>query len=131
MIDSVLIQPLSLLASEAWFEPDTAIKIGAFGGAILGSLCGIIGAMAGIFSPRGKAKGFVLGSMFLMVLVGAGSLVVGIVGVSTGQPYNVWFPFLLIGSILCFVTGPLIPVTKTRYRQADQRRLDAEALRRS
>jgi MFS family permease len=131
MIDFNLIQPLSAFVSEAWMEPDTAIKVGAFGGAILGSLCGIIGALAGILAPKGKAKKLVLGSMLIMALIGVGSLIFGIVAVSMGQPYGVWYPFFLIGAVLSFVSGPLIPVIKSRYRQADQRRLDAESLRRS
>ena len=47
-----------------------------------------------------------------------------------GQPYHVMFPLLLIGIVLTFVMGPLLPVMRRAYLQADQRRLEAEAIRR-
>jgi hypothetical protein len=45
------------------------------------------------------------------------------------QPYHVWYPLVLIGGILTLVMGPLLPVVRLRYRQAEQRKLDAAGLR--
>ena len=61
---------------------------------------------------------------------GIGALGVGLYALATGQPYHVWYPFALMGFILAVVLGSLLPVVRRRYAQAEQRRIDAEALRR-
>jgi hypothetical protein len=59
------------------------------------------------------------------------SLAAGVAAVMLAQPYHVWFPALLIGAILTFVMGPLLPLAVRGYRQAEARRMEAEELRRT
>lgn len=106
-------------------------RILAIGGAALGASCGVLGALAGVLAPRGKGKAIVIGGMFVMVAIGVSSLVTGAVVAFGGAPYIVYYPLLLIGFVLSVVTGPLIPVVRRRYREADVRRLEAAALRHS
>lgn len=113
-----------------WWTQQTAVWIGALGGGGLGTLGGCFGALVGVLAPRGVARGFMLTVHAAFIVVGAVALVSGIVAVSTGQPYHVWYPLVLIGAILTVVMGSLFPVIRMRYRQAEHRRLDAEEFRR-
>jgi hypothetical protein len=112
-----------------WFTQTQSVYIGAFGGAGVGVLGGILGPMAGVLAPRGKAKGLVLGLHGTVVVLGVIVLIAGIVAVSTGQPRHVWYPLLLGGGILTCVMGGLFPVVLGRYRAAEQRRMQAAELR--
>jgi hypothetical protein len=115
---------------EAWWTAQTAAWIGAIGGGGLGILGATLGVVGGKLAPRGKGKGFVLGTMTAIVILGTGALIAGIVALIQKQPYHVWYPLALEGGISVFVFGFLMPVMRMRYRQAEQRRIDAESLRR-
>ncbi|GMV72173.1 MAG: hypothetical protein DYG93_08690 [Leptolyngbya sp. PLA2] len=115
---------------EPWVPLDKAWMLGAFIGGGGGTAIGLLGATAGVLAPRGIGRRAVLGSMLAFALIGLGLVVAGVVGLIVGQPFHVWFWLLQPGVIFAFVTGPLIPVVARRYAQAEQRRLDAEALRR-
>ena len=118
--------------SEPWFDPNTfGALYGAIGGGVGGSLCGLFGALTGYLAPRGKARRFVLGAMAFFVLAGLAQLAVGLTAVAYGQPYGIWYPMVLCGGILVVVMGSLTPVVRARYAQAEQRRIDAETIRRS
>ena len=113
-----------------WWSEATATYLGAFGGAGIGILGGVYGGVAGVLASKGKARGAVLGTHVVLLGLGILSLLAGIVAAVMGQPYHVMFPLLLIGIVLTFVMGPLLPVMRRAYLQADQRRLEAEAIRR-
>lgn len=114
----------------AWWAQDVGTWIGAFGGAGLGVIGGTLGAVGGALAPKGKARGAVLGTHTALLIVSAATLLTGIAALLMSQPYHVWYPLLLIGGIGTFVLGPLLPVVRNRYREAEQRRLEAEELRR-
>jgi hypothetical protein len=79
--------------TEPWFDP---IRFGALyggiGGGLLGALGGILGGATGMLAPKGKGRGFILGTFNLMTLIGVGHLVVGLYAVFTRQPYGIWYP---------------------------------------
>lgn len=117
--------------TEAWFDPVRfGALYGAIGGGGLGVIGGVVGAMAGYFAPRGKARGFILGAFTCLLIVGVAHLVVGVYALVTGQPYGIWYALLLTGVILSAVMGGLLPVVRMRYAQAESRRMEAAALRR-
>jgi len=111
-----------------WFDEQTA---GLIGGVLGGGFGGVGGALAGMLAPRGKAKGLVLGVFAVGILIGVVLLVVAGVALVQAQPYHVWYPFGLTGLIMTLVMGGLFPVVRLRYRQADERKMEAESLRRS
>ncbi|PCJ54476.1 MAG: hypothetical protein COA70_04960 [Planctomycetota bacterium] len=114
-----------------WFSAETANLFGGFGGAGIGVIGGSLGAAAGVLAPKGKGRGIVLGGMIIFAVVGVITLIIGVVAVSGGQPYHVWYPMVLLGAMLAGLFGGLTPVIRKRYSEAEARRLDADALRRS
>ena len=114
-----------------WWNPQNAGLIGGIGGAVLGILGGIAGTLAGALAPRGKAKRLVMTLFISMFTGGIVALAIGIVALTVGQPYAVWYPLVLFGGIMALVVGPLIPLVRLRYRQAEARRLEAAELRRT
>ena len=114
-----------------WWNATSGNYFGAFGGTGLGVLGGILGPMIGILAPKGSCKVLVMSLMGLMILVCAVLLGAGLFAVTQGQPRHVWYPLILIGGIGVFVLTPLSFVVRLRYREAEQRKLEAESLRRS
>lgn len=100
-------------------------------GGVVGGLCGVLGALAGVLAPRGKGKPIVVGGFVLFMLIGVVGLIGGGVLAMRGVPFVAYWPALLIGFILLTVLGSLFPVVLKRYREADVRRLEAAALRQS
>ncbi len=116
----------------AWFDSNTAGLVGAGVGSGIGVIVGGIGGpLAGTLAPRGKAKTLVVGFFLTSLAIGVILALVGIAALVMGQPYHVWFVFVLPGALTATLTGSLLPVVLKRYAQADQRRLEAEELRRS
>jgi hypothetical protein len=116
--------------AEPWFDPNTfGAWFGAIGGGIGGSLGGLWGALGGVLAPRGKGRAFILGFGWLMVVAGVVSLAFGLYALAVGQPYGIWYGPVLLGIIVTTVVGSLMPVVRLRYRQADERRLQAEDFR--
>ena len=64
-----------------------------------------------------------------MIGFGFVSLTLGIYAWATGQPYGIWYPLALLGFISCAVFGGLFPMILRRYRNAEQRKIDAQGLR--
>lgn len=113
-----------------WWSAEHAAWIGAIGGSAVGIVGGVFGMLIGVCAPRGAARGLVLTGHLALVGLGAAVLLTGIAAIVLGQPRHVWYPLLLGGGILTVVLGSLIPAVRARYRQAEARRLDAEAIRR-
>ncbi|MCL2640402.1 MAG: hypothetical protein FWD53_06125 [Phycisphaerales bacterium] len=121
-----------------WWSEQTATMIGAFGGAAIGILGGIVGTLGGIMVPRGKGKRLVYGSVAFLGIIGLPLLILGLVALVVGQPYAVWFSPLMAGVVCVACVSFVFPGIARGYRlaennrlAAEKRRLDAEELRRS
>lgn len=104
-----------------WFSNRTAGLIGGLGGSVIG----LWGALIGVLSSRGKARGFVLGSANTLLVIGIGSLVFGAVALAADQPYVVYYPSLLIGIIVVAVMGKLRGTLSARYEQLELKRMQS------
>ncbi|MFN0133522.1 MAG: hypothetical protein ACKVW3_13470 [Phycisphaerales bacterium] len=114
-----------------WFTFQEANMFGALAGSIFGGVGGGgMGVLIGICAPRGKFKRLVLGLQVGWLICGVVCLAAGIYAAIEGQPSHVIRPFVLVGAIMAGVMGGLLPVTLRAYRQAEQRRLAVEELRR-
>lgn len=112
-----------------WWTEQVGAYIGAFGGASAGVFGGAFGAAVGVLAPRGKCKGVVMGFHFGLVAIGAVAGAAGVAALAMGQPRHVYYPLLLGGGILTIVLGSLVPVVQQRYREAEERRLNAKLMR--
>lgn len=111
--------------NNAWFDPMVWSWVP---GTLLGAIGGVMGALCGTLAPQGKAKGLVLGAWYAILLTCAVLLVLSIVAFFSGQPYGVWYGLGLPGVIGLVVMGSLLPVVKLRYRQAEERKMQAQDL---
>lgn len=111
--------------SEPWFDGNVW---GWLPGTLLGVAGGIWGSLLGVLAPRGKGKTLLMGACFLMLAIASVMMAAGLVGWTTGQPWLVWYPLLLPGILTLAVLGPLGFVARTRYREAELRRMQAQEL---
>lgn len=115
---------------DPWFDAQTAGIAGGIAGTLVGVVYGgIVGGVGGVLASMGKGRSFVLWMYRSGIGFGAASLLVGLFALVRGQPYHVWYGFVLIGAVLCAVLGFLLPVIKQQYRMHEQRKLDADAIR--
>jgi hypothetical protein len=118
--------------AEPWFEPSMfGALFGGLVGGVGGTGAGILGALAGTLAPQGKGRALILGGMYMFVALGLCLAVAGLVALILGQPWYIWFFPTQTGVIFAIVPGCLIPILKRRYREAEERRLEAESLRHS
>ncbi len=113
-----------------WVDPQLcSMWYGAIvGGVVLGG-GGVLGSLAGLWAPRAKACRWILGGMQAFVTFGLIQAAVGIVALISGQPYGIWYPLLLCGGISTLVMGLNLPRIRRAYMVAENRRVQAEALR--
>lgn len=104
-----------------WFSNRTAGWIGGIGGTLLG----LWGALIGIVSSRGKARGFAVGSANALLFIGLASLIAGIVALGMAQPYAVYFPLLLLGVIIVAVMVMLRRTLSAHYEQLELKRMQS------
>ena len=122
---TVWIDSLQLVAGLAegsgWWSGRTAGLIGGIGGTVIGML----GALLGTLTSRRRARGLVLGAMLILTVVGAGLILVGGVAVLLKQPYAVYFPLLLGGSILAMVFWSGRRTARRSFEDAELRKMRA------
>ena len=110
-----------LADSAAWWSNRQA---GMLGG-IIGSALGILGAVVGWLGSAVRAKGFVLGTLRAMGWFGIGALASGALALAVGQPYAVYYPLLLLGSISAALGFSLPRSLSRRYEDLELRRMQA------
>jgi hypothetical protein len=103
----------------AWWSRSFGNKLGAY----LGSLIGILGGIVGWLGGNGKARGFVMVSLWSLLVFGLCSLATGVVAVILHQPYMVYYPLLLLGIISAAVSTSCIRTFRKRYEKAELRRM--------
>ncbi len=115
-----------------WWTAQEAGLIGGLGGGVgIGGLGALFGVCMGVFASKGKLRALNLAIAVLLAVIGIGSLVVGIAAVISSQPYHVWYPLVLVGFLGSFFGIGGFFMARFVYAQAEQRRIDAEQLRRS
>lgn len=112
--------------NDVWFDPN---RWAWLPGTLLGSLGGLWGALLGSLAPRGKARGLVLCSGFLLLGTGVALLIAAIAALVDGQPYGIWYGLGLPGILLTVLMTMFLPMAFLRYRQAEERRMSAKDLR--
>ncbi len=108
-------------AAAAWWSEPSAGLVGGIGGGLLGSMGAVIGVLAGC----GAARKLVVGLCIAIIAVGALSLITGGIALLMGQPWYVYYPFLLGGVIGVAVCGFNLPALRRRYDALELRRMTA------
>lgn len=105
----------------AWWDA----RQGGLIGGIAGSALGLAGALIGVLCSLGRCRSAVMTLMTVVSLLGATALIAGIVALSSGQPYGVFYPLLLGGGLAFLLFGALRPVIRRRYVVSELRRMTA------
>ena len=114
-----------LPASGEWFDARTGNMGGGIGGTLMGCYGALFGILCGILVPLGKGKRLLYGMILFAFVMGVFSLVVGITAVFCGQPYHVWYPFVLLGGITIFVFPAPYLTIRQQYAQVELRKMQA------
>lgn len=107
--------------SRAWWSGRDAGILGAIAGLVIGGL----GTVLGWLGSAGRAKAFVLNTLKGVAWVGLGVFVLGAVAFVRSQPYEVYYPLLLLGSIAATVGFSLPRSVSKRYEDLELRRMQA------
>jgi hypothetical protein len=107
--------------SSAWWSDRQA---GVFG-SIVGSALGVLGAIIGILGSIGRARDFVLRALQGMAWVGLAAVALGLMALIYGQPYAVYYPLLLAGTISAALGFSLPRSLSKRYEDLELRRMHA------
>lgn len=113
----MMIQPWFNPTQYAWI-PGTAYGVAAV----------LTAGLVGWLVPRGRARAFILRAWFALWATAVALLTVGLLALIRGQPWGVWFGFLLPGAVGTLVVGANSLVILKRYRDVEERRLSAKDL---
>ena len=105
----------------AWWSRSFGNKLGAYLGSLIGILAGTVGWIGG----KGKARGFVMAFFWSLLVFGLCSLAAGVAALILRQPYMVYYPLLLLGTITSAVSPSCIRTFRKRYEKAELRRMSA------
>ena len=96
-------------------------RVGGIGGAVLGCLAGLFAFLAG----RGKARGFVLAGIWIMIVIGTVSTAAGLVALLLSQPDEVWLPLMLAGLLLLLIMPLRLKDFHGKYENRELRKMAA------
>ena len=108
---------------EPWFDANQYAWIP---GTVYGCMAGVMGALVGVFVPRGKARRQICAAWAALWSVAILLLGAGLLALQSGQPWGIWYGLLLPGAIGTTVVGANFLVILKRYREVEQRRLAAK-----
>jgi hypothetical protein len=97
-------------------------------GVLLGVAGGIEGTLAGLCAPRGEWRTLVMGVHYGLLPSCAFLLVVGVVALTTGQPYGIWYGLGFPGLLGPVILSPLTWLVRKRYIEAELHKSTAEDL---
>lgn len=109
--------------TEPWFDPNHWAWLP---GTLLGCLIGLWGGLTGTLLPLGKGRIVVFGLGLLSIGLATASMIMGLIALASGQPFDVWF----------FLIGPILPMNiflvvalcflPMGYRMVEARRMRSE-----
>jgi hypothetical protein len=99
---------------QPWFNPDSYAWIP---GTVFGGVALLLGGLVVWLVPQGRAKPFILRAWIGLWLVAFGLLGTGAFALFAGQPWGVWYCFLLPGVVGVFVLGGNFLFILKRYRE--------------
>ena len=107
-----------------WFNQCASNTILNWGGAIGGCFGGLIGVLCFLVS-RGKGRRLMTGLLVFGITTGAILLAAGLVALCLGQPYHVWYPFVLGGGIPVLALSYVFWAVRRGYKYSELRKMQA------
>jgi hypothetical protein len=104
-----------------WWSERASGWIGGFAGGIGGSL----GSLLSLLAAKGRGRAFVIMATRILVGLGIVSTVLGVVALTSGQPYHVWFVLLLLGILLSGILIPRLRGYQKQYADLELRRMSS------
>jgi hypothetical protein len=109
----------AMSAPGGWWSPETAGWIGA----AAGSAVGMLGALVGTLCSLGRGRRLVMAGLLALGVSGLALLAVGVAALALGQPYEVWYPLLLMGVLAPVLAFSLLPAARRRFEALELRRM--------
>lgn len=106
-------------------DPVTRLENPGRWGGIAGGILGVIGAVLGTLAGAGRARTFVLAGLKGLMVAGVVGLLLGILALFRNDPYQTYFPLLLISTIALAVPAFSLPGVRKRYEELELRRMRA------
>ncbi len=124
-LSGITVSDIQTSVAGEWFSS----RMGGMAGGILGSLAGIygglVGGLSGFLVPRGKGRRWITGLFIFGAIMGVLQLAFGLTALILGQPWHVWYPFVLVGGLLAVIlTSSLLSINKA-YAQVELRKMQA------
>jgi hypothetical protein len=120
---TVYIRPIKLLGVTGnWWSAKQSGLVGGAAG-IFGGVVGCFGGLLGCLAGFGKARKFVLTTTKIFIALGMLLTITGIVAIACGQPFFVWYVFLLPGVMLTLIFSLNFPLIQRRYDDLEIRRM--------
>ncbi len=107
--------------AHAWWSDRQGGMVGGILGGVLGTLGGVIGWLA----SKGRARRFVVGASLASIAVGIVLLILGVAAVLMRQPYGVWSPLLLCGTLIVSILPGQLRIFRRTYEEQELRRMGA------
>lgn len=111
-------------APGAWWGPRMAGVVGGLTGGVIG----LMGAVIGVLAQKGRGRSLALAFLKAMITVGAVALALGAVALLRSQPYEVFYPLLLVGALSFVIPLFLQPVVRRHYEDLELRKMTAQDL---
>jgi hypothetical protein len=115
--------------AEPWFDPMASARFAGLIGGGAGALLGLLGALTGTLLPRGKGQAGLTVVWGFFVVVGLASLAAGIIALTSGQPYAIWYPLTLCGVIVGGLSLMALSMVRKAFRMLQARKLAAAEIR--
>ncbi len=107
-----------------WFD----MRISYLPGTIFGTTVGLWGATVGILSSKRWAYPFLLSTGIVACVIALGMLILGTIGLLTGQPYAIWYALILPGAIGTIQMPFFLWMIIIRHRSTELLKLASEDL---
>ncbi|MBC03393.1 MAG: hypothetical protein CMJ34_08850 [Phycisphaerae bacterium] len=114
---------------DAWWSDTQSTATSAVVLIALGLMAGTLYATLGCLGWRGIGRPFVIRGSILMSVVSVLGLILGLIALTTDQPWHVWSPLLITGSGGLLVFGPMPLFAIVVHRFAERRQLESGLLR--
>jgi len=102
-----------------WFDAQIVVYLGVILGISAGGCGSIFGVMASRFVRKRLHKKAVLTFATGLIFLGVASACIGIIALSTQQPYGVWYPCLVTETLLIAVVSPNYVIIKNIYSKLE------------